>query len=67
MTVKTFKNVVHPAYIALDKITGFRREGSQLLIHDGGVQPITVSFKTLDDAVAAETELQADFVNLGVK
>jgi len=37
MTVKTFtKNVVHPAYINMSAVTGFRREGSQLMIHAGG-------------------------------
>lgn len=64
MTVKTFtKNVVHPAYINMSAVTGFRREGSQLMIHDGGVQPIVVSFKTLEAAIEAEAEFQKDLID----
>lgn len=67
MTVKTFTKVVHPVYINMEKVTGFRREGSQLFIHDGGALPIVASFETLEAAIAAEAEFQKELVALGAK
>ena len=51
-----FKNTVHPVKVILSKVTGYRREGSIIFVHDGGAQAIPVYFKTLENAEAAEKD-----------
>lgn len=54
------KDVVHPVHILKSKITGFRREGSQLFVDCGSFQPQVVSYTTLEAAEKGEAWLKGE-------